>query len=166
MQSCCYYLYSFVYTATLPGGPIKIEQTFSYNSGCLAVIFRLLFNAPDAQWLWNQRKRFVIVVYFKMALQRENRLKVSALLRGRPKVSEIVNLVGVCLTIDYAIKKRMDDGKGVNRRAGSVERLLWIVTACGMPFERLLWMASLKLFYTYFSSRTALSPQLWIFSCS
>ena len=32
----------------LPSGPKKIEQKFTYNSGCLAVIIRLLFNALNA----------------------------------------------------------------------------------------------------------------------
>ena len=62
---------------------------------------------------------FVIVVYFKMAVQRDNRVKVSALLRAGHKVSEAANLVGVSRTIVYSIKKRMGDGEGVNRRAGS-----------------------------------------------
>ena len=60
-----------------------------------------------------------------MALQRDNRVKVSA-------------LVEVSLTTVYAIKKSMDYGEGVNRREAVVERLLWIVTACRMPFEGLL----------------------------
>ena len=34
-------------------------------------------------------------------------------------MSEVVNLVGVSRTSVYTIKKRMDDGEGVNRRAGS-----------------------------------------------
>ena len=37
-----------LYIVTIPGGPKKIEQNFSYNFGCLAVIFRLLFNPPGA----------------------------------------------------------------------------------------------------------------------
>ena len=54
-----------------------------------------------------------------MALQVDNRVKVSALLRAWHKVSEVANLVGVSRTTVYSIKKRMDDGEGVNRRAGS-----------------------------------------------
>lgn len=54
-----------------------------------------------------------------MAAQRDNRLKVSALLQAGHKVSHVANLVGVSRTTVYAIKKRMDDGEGVNRRAGS-----------------------------------------------
>ena len=34
----------------------------------MAVVIRLLFNPPDALWLWHERKTFIIVVYFKMAL--------------------------------------------------------------------------------------------------
>ena len=51
--------------------------------------------------------------------QRDNRVKVSALLRAGHKVSEVAKLVGVSRTTVYATKKRMDDGVGVNRCAGS-----------------------------------------------
>ena len=66
----------------------NLNKTFNYTCGSLAVIIRLLFNARDALWLWHRRKRFVIVVYFKMTRQRDNRVKVSALLRKGHKVSE------------------------------------------------------------------------------
>ena len=46
-------------------------------------------------------------------------MKISALLRAGHKTSEVANLVGVSRTAVYAIKKRMDDGKDINRRAGS-----------------------------------------------
>ena len=49
------------------------KKTFSYNSGSLANIIRLLFNTHDA--LWHQRLKFVIHVHFKMAPQRD---KVSS----------------------------------------------------------------------------------------
>ena len=45
-------------------------------------------------------------------------MNVSTLLRAGHKMSEVANLVGVSRTTIYAIKKRMDDGKGVNIRAG------------------------------------------------
>ena len=89
-----------------------------------------------------------------LAPQRDSRLKVSALLRAGHKVSEVANLVGVSRTTVCAIKKRIDNGEGVNRRAGSgrktvvdrdslgmllkgLLRLRNAVrgTACGMPFE-------------------------------
>ena len=54
-----------------------------------------------------------------MTPRRDNRVKVSALLRARHKVSEVANLFGVSRTPVYAIKKRMDDGEDANRRAGS-----------------------------------------------
>ena len=41
-------------------------------------------------------------------------MKMSALLRVGHKVSEVANLVGVFRTNVYTIKKRMDDGEGVN----------------------------------------------------
>ena len=50
-----------------------------------------------------------------MAPQRDNRVKVTALLHAGHKVSEIANLVGVSLT---TAKKRMDDDEGVNRCVG------------------------------------------------
>ena len=46
-------------------------------------------------------------------------MKVSALLRAGHKVSEVANIVGVSVTAVYVIMKRMKDGEGVNRRAGS-----------------------------------------------
>ena len=58
-------------------------------------------------------------MYLKIAPQRDSRVKVSALFRAGHKVSEVANLVGVSRTTVYAIKKHMDDGEGVNRRAGS-----------------------------------------------
>ena len=90
----------------------KIEQNFYLQFCCLAVIIRLLFNAPDALWLWHRIKRFVIVVYFKMAPQRDNWVKFSALYRVGHKASEVANLVGVSHTTIYAINKRMNDGEG------------------------------------------------------
>ena len=53
-----------------------------------------------------------------MTPQRDNRVKVSALLRAEPRVCEVANLVGVSRTIVYAIKKRIDDSEGANRHAG------------------------------------------------
>ena len=64
-----------------------------------------------------------------MAPRRENRMKVSALLRAGHKVSKVANLVGVSPTTVYAIKKRKDDGKGVNRRAASGLNRNRIITA-------------------------------------
>ena len=63
----------------IPGGAKKkLNKTFSNNSGCFAVIIWLLFNSQDALWHWYRTQRFVIVVYFKMASQRDNRVKVSS----------------------------------------------------------------------------------------
>ena len=108
-----------------------IEQIFSYNSGCLVVIIRLLFNHSDALWLWHQRKRFVDVVYFKMALQRENRVKVTSSCGKR--VSEVANLVRESRTRRaWARAKVSTDVQTV------IERLLWILTACGIQFKAVL----------------------------
>ena len=71
-----------------------------------------------------------------MAPQRDNRVKVSALLRAGHKVSEVANLVEMSRTTVYALKKRVDEG--VTRRRIVVDRLLWIVTACRMSLEELL----------------------------
>ena len=54
-----------------------------------------------------------------MAPERDNRVKVSALLRAGHKVSEVAKLVGVSRTTVYANKKHIDDGEGVNRCADS-----------------------------------------------
>ena len=74
--------------------PLSLGLILATNFSCLAVTIRLLFNPPDALWLWHWRKGFVIVVHFKMTPQRDNRLKVSALLRAWNDVSEVANLVG------------------------------------------------------------------------
>ena len=70
-------------------------------------------------------------------------MKVSAFLRAGHKVGEVANLFGVSPTTIYAIKKRMDDGKGVTDVPAVVERLLWFVTTCGMIIEAVSRMASL-----------------------
>ena len=63
-------------------------------------------------------------------------------------MSEVANLAGVSRTTVYAIKKRMDGGKGVNRRAGSGRKMvedcdsfrdaIRETASLGMPFERQL----------------------------
>ena len=58
-------------------------------------------------------------MYFKMVSQSDNLTKVFALLRAGHNVSEAANFPVVSRTTVYEIKKRMDDGEGVNRRAGS-----------------------------------------------
>ena len=65
----------------------------------------------------DMREKFVIVVYFKMAPQRENRVNFLCFFMRDTKW-EAANLVGVSRTSVYATKKRLDDGEGVNRRAG------------------------------------------------
>ena len=77
------------------------------------------------------KKRLVILVYFKITPQRNNRVKVSALFRAGHKVSE-VDLVGVSRTNVYEIKKRRMMAKVSADLQAEVERLLWIVTACGI----------------------------------
>ena len=77
---------------------------------------------------------FVIVVCFKMAPQRDNRVKVSALLRVGHKASEIVNLVGLAQPSTqsrnaWTMAKESTDVQRV------LKRLLWNVTACLMSFE-------------------------------
>ena len=97
----------------------KLYKTFSYNSGCLAAIIQFCLTYPifcDCDI--KEKLMFIIVVYIKIALQRENRVNVSAFLRAG-KVREVANLVGVSRTTVYAIKERMDDGEGVSRRTGS-----------------------------------------------
>ena len=73
-----------------------------------------------------------------MAPQRENRVKVSTLLHAGHKVSEVANRVGVSCTAVYVIKKSWTMAKVSIDVQAVVERLLWTVTACGMPFEALL----------------------------
>ena len=54
-----------------------------------------------------------------MVSQRDNRVKVYAILRARHKVSEVGRKPCRSRTTVCAIKKRMDDGEGANRHAGS-----------------------------------------------
>ena len=61
-----------------------------------------------------------------MAPQKDNRVKFSAFLHAGHKVSVVGNLIGVSRTTVYSIKKRMDDGEGVNRRAGSCRKTVMI----------------------------------------
>ena len=72
----------------------KMNKTSTYNSGCLAVIIRLLFNQPNALWLWRRRKRFVIVMHIEMSRQRDTRVKLYALLRAGLEMTVVANLVG------------------------------------------------------------------------
>ncbi|KAF2361277.1 hypothetical protein FHG87_007970 [Trinorchestia longiramus] len=48
------------------------------------------------------------------SLQRDKRKELSALLRAGNEVSEVTNLVGLSRATIHAIKKHMDEGKGVN----------------------------------------------------
>ena len=61
----------------ITGGPKKnwTRLCFSYNFGYLADIISFLFNPLDTRWLCHWRKMSVIVVYFKMATQRDKRWK-------------------------------------------------------------------------------------------
>ena len=74
-------------------------------------------------------------MYFKIAPQRDNRAKVSALLRAGHKVSEFANLVGVSRTTVYAIRSALTLAKVSTDVQAMFERLLRIVTAVGMLFE-------------------------------
>ena len=64
-----------MYICQVPGGQKNLKKTLSYHSDYLAVIVRLLLNSLYALWLWHRRKRFVVVMYFKMEPQRDNQWK-------------------------------------------------------------------------------------------
>ena len=66
-----------------------------------------------------------------MAPQRDNRVKVSALLRTGHEVSEVANFVEVSRTTAFAKKKCMSDDEGVKRRAGRGQKT---VVDCGSFF--------------------------------
>ena len=91
----------------IPGGPKKLNKTFSYNYGCLAVI------------IW-----FIIVVYFKMAMERGNRVKASVLLRTGHKVSEVANLVSVSRTTSTRSRSAWARVKVLTGAQAVVERQL------------------------------------------
>ena len=69
-----------------------------------------------------EEKGLLLLCISKCLLRRTNRVKVSILLRAGYKVSKVAHLVGVSRTTVYAIKMRLDDGEGVNRRAGSCRK--------------------------------------------
>ena len=78
----------------MPGGPKKMNKSLRYNSGCLPVIIRLCLTHSMLCDCYIKEKKVAIVVYLKMIPQRDNSVKVSALLRAGHKVSEVANLVG------------------------------------------------------------------------
>ena len=75
-----------------------------------------------------------------MSPQRDNQVKVLALLRAGHSVGEVASLVVMSCTTVFAIKKRMENGEGVNRRTGSSRKIpiLRLLPTCGMPIEGLL----------------------------
>ena len=73
-----------------------------------------------------------------MALQRNNEVKVSALLREGHKVSEVINLVGVsCTQLSTRSRNAWAMAKVSPDEQVVVKRLLWIVTVYGMSFDGL-----------------------------
>ena len=78
-------------------------------------------------------------MYFKMAPQRDNRVKVSALLSARHKVSEVANLVGLAQASTRS-RSTWTMAKVSTEVQVVVDRVLWTITACGMPLEGLLRM--------------------------
>ena len=79
-------------------------QQLLQSSTMLVNLWKIVTVDPhNYLWLLHRRKRFVIVVYFKMAPQGDNRVKVSALLHAIHKVSEVANLAGVSRTTVLAI---------------------------------------------------------------
>ena len=69
----------------ITGAPKKIEQNLVTILVVWQFLSGFLLNPPNALWLWHRRKKIVSVVYFKMASKRDNRVKVSALLRAGHK---------------------------------------------------------------------------------
>ena len=64
-------------------------------------------------------------------------MKVSSLLRAGHKVSEVATLVGLAKPSTQS-RRACTMAKMSTDVQAVVERLLWIVTACGLPFEGLL----------------------------
>ena len=91
------------------------------------------------------KKRFVILMFFKIAPQRVNRVKYSALLRAGHKVSEVAKLVVLALLSTRS--RSAWTTEGVNKRAGSGRKS--VVNRYSlrdeMTFEGRLRMASRKL---------------------
>ena len=84
----------------------------------VSAIFRAGHKVSDVTFLVGLAQRSMRSK-IKITAQTDNRAKVSLLLRAGHIVGELANLVEISRTTVYAIKKRMDDGEGVNRRVGS-----------------------------------------------
>ena len=91
------------YTALV--GRKRLNKTFSYNSGCLAVIIRLCLTHMVLCDYDIEEKGLLLLCISKWLCRGSIEWKCQ-------------NFFVRHITV-YAIKRRMDDGKGVNRRAGS-----------------------------------------------
>ena len=85
-----------------------------------------------------------------MASQQDKRVEVSAFPRAGDKVSEVASLVSVSRTTVYAIKKRMDDDEGVNRRAAGSGRKSVVDRDSLRPKAKIFWLIQ---FWSYPYSR-------------
>ena len=81
-----------------------------------------------------KEKGVAIVVYFKMAPQRQSSERICSF-SCEHKVIEVANIIVVSYTTVYAIKKGMEDGEGVNRCAGSGRKTVVYHDSCEMSFE-------------------------------
>ena len=113
----------------------KLNKTFSYNSGCLAVIIRLLFNSHDGLRLWHRRKCSLLLCISK-CLRRETTESKFLYFFVRDTKWVRSQTLSRCLVqpstrsrSGWTMAKELTDVQAV------VERLLWIVTACGMSIE-------------------------------
>ena len=125
---CLPYLYTY-----LVGRKI-LNKTFSYNFCCLAAIMGLFFNPPDGLWLWYRRSSFLC--FSKGLLGEIIEWKFLHFFVPDTKLEWGRKHCRSPSTV-YDINKSMNAGECVNRRTAAVQRLLWIVTACGIPFEEL-----------------------------
>ena len=86
----------------------------------------------------KEEKRFVIFVYFIMTIQIDDIVIVFALLEAGLKICQVANFDGSLAQLSsqsrsgWTITKVWTDVRAVTGR------VLWIMTACGIPFEAVL----------------------------
>ena len=83
----------------------------------------------------SKKKTFVSVLYFKVARQRDNRLKVSALHCAGHKVNEVTNLVGLSRTTVRCQQTCRQWSKDCCESWQLVECHLTDCFVCGTPFD-------------------------------
>ena len=125
---------SFIFY-NIPGKPKKLNKAFSYNSGCLAFIIRLWFNPPDALWLWHWKKGVLLLCISKCIRRETTEWKFLPFFVRDTKWVTSQTLSGCLAQPSTRSRSAWTVAKVSTDMQAVVERLLWIVTAGGIPYE-------------------------------